>query len=96
MSSVILVNNRTDDVKTVPVGFSFTIIFFGFFVPMVRGDLKGTLIGFGFSWLAWFVGNIIFAFFYNKRYINSLLDSGYDPIDEATTQLLKEKNIIKF
>ena len=63
--------------KEVKKGFSWTMLFFGVFVPLVRGDWKWFLIsliaGFvtvGISWL-------IFPFFYNKIYLNELLEKGY-------------------
>ena len=63
--------------KEVKKGFSWTMLFFGIFVPLARGDWKWFLIsliaGFvtvGISWL-------IFPFFYNKIYLNELLEKGY-------------------
>ena len=63
--------------KTVKKGFSWTMLFFGIFVPLLRGDFKyfilsliASLVTFGFSWL-------IFPFFYNKLYLNDLLEKGY-------------------
>lgn len=60
-----------------PEGFSFTVLFFGVFVSLLRGDLIGTFIMFfaavitgGLSWL-------VFPFFYNRMYINSLVKKGY-------------------
>ena len=63
--------------KEVKKGFSWTMLFFGVFVPLVRGDWKWFLISLlagivtvGISWL-------IFPFFYNKIYLNELLEKGY-------------------
>lgn len=58
-------------------GFSWTSLFFGIFVPIARGDMKGfifqlaaALLTFGISWF-------IVPFIYNKRYLNRLLEKGY-------------------
>lgn len=74
---MILKNNATGQELTVPEGFSFTVLFFGVFVPLFRADIFGTLImalaamlTAGFSWF-------IFPFFYNKMYIDSLIKKGY-------------------
>ena len=74
-------------IKTVKKGFSWTVFFFGFFVPLIRGDLKWALIMFLTQFLAasvtmglgvW-IASLIFAFFYNKLYIKDLLEKGYRP-----------------
>lgn len=33
-------NPQTDQIKQVKVGFSWTMFFFGFWVPLIRGDWK--------------------------------------------------------
>lgn len=71
--------------KKAPVGFSWTVFFFGFFVPLFRGDWKWALImsatsiiagialyGIG-AWIVLF----IFAFKYNEWYMNDLKEKGY-------------------
>ena len=69
--------NEQGVIKEVKVGFSWTMLLFGVFVPLVRGDWKWFLISMlaglvtcGISWL-------IFPFFYNKIYLNELLEKGY-------------------
>lgn len=70
--------NQNGVTKQVKKGFSWSMLFFGIFVPLVRGDWKYFLISLiaaivtgGTSWL-------IFPFFYNKLYLNDLLNSGYE------------------
>lgn len=69
--------NEQGVTKEVKKGFSWTMLFFGIFVPLARGDWKWFLISLlagivtvGISWL-------IFPFFYNKIYLNELLEKGY-------------------
>lgn len=69
--------NKDGVTKEVKKGFSWTMLFFGVCVPLVRGDWKWFLISLlaglvtcGISWL-------IFPFFYNKIYLNELLEKGY-------------------
>lgn len=74
---MITFKNENGVTKTVKNGFSWTTLFFGCFVPLIRGDVKWFLISIlaafitlGFSWL-------VFPFFYNKLYINDLKNAGY-------------------
>lgn len=74
---MIVLRNEFGVTKQVKVGFSWTMLFFGVFVPLFRGDIKWFLITLliglltaGLSWL-------VFPFFYNKVYLEDLLNSGY-------------------
>ena len=88
-------------VKEVKVGFSWTTFFFGFFPAFFRGDFKWGLIqlviGIVVSILTSGIGggvvNIIFAFMYNKLYINDLIEKGYRPIDQSFQQSLRQRGI---
>ena len=69
--------NEIGQVKIVKEGFSWTMLFFGVFVPLYRGDWKWFLIIlianiFTYGW-----ASVVFAFIYNKIYINDLLEKGY-------------------
>ncbi|WP_461213351.1 DUF2628 domain-containing protein [Lacticaseibacillus sp. GG6-2] len=94
-----LTNPRTHQIKQPKVGFSWTTFFFGFFPALFRGDWKWALIialiqiltgtfTFGIS-----VGvvSIIFAFIYNKLYINDLLRDGYQPSDTFSRDILNQR-----
>ena len=84
------------------VGFSWTMLFFGFFVPLFRGDLKwaaimffGTiLLGFATLGIGGAVLGIVMSFVYNKIYIKDLIEKGWNPVGEENRLLLEEKNII--
>lgn len=65
------------DVKTAPVGFSWTMFFFGGWPCIFR---QHWLWGIGMiiaSMLTYGIAGIVGAFFYNKVYIKSLVDKGY-------------------
>ena len=88
--------------KGVNVGFSWTVFFFGLFVPLFRGDLKwaaimffGTiLLGFATLGIGGAVLGIVMSFVYNKIYIKDLIEKGWNPVGEENRLLLEEKNII--
>ena len=91
MAEVVMLKNKDSGVVRKGLyGFSWTSFFWGFFVPLFRGDLKHTVVWF----LAWFftfgVSNIIQAFIYNKMYTKALMDRGYQFFDsEARVALAK-------
>ncbi|MGL5382027.1 MAG: HrgC protein [Culicoidibacterales bacterium] len=68
---------QTGHMIQVKQGFSWTTLFFGLFVPLLRGDLKWAIImlalgaiTFGLSWL-------VMPFIYNQKYIDDKLAKGY-------------------
>lgn len=81
-------------IKECKIGFSWTTFFFGFFVPLFRGDFKYCLImiivAFLTSGLCWFV----FPFFYNKWYIKDLLSKGFYPATKDDYVILVSKGFL--
>jgi hypothetical protein len=90
--SVTLRHPKTNVIKKGLFGFSWTTLFFSFFVPLFRGDLVTSILlfiveiivilvtsGFGF-----FVAPLIWAFFYNKTYTTKLLEAGYEFYDQPS------------
>lgn len=74
-ATVYLSNGK--EIKKAPVGYSWTVLFWGCFPPFMRQDW---LWGFGIL-IAGMVTcgavGIIASFFYNKVYIKALVDEGY-------------------
>lgn len=73
----ILRNEQTGIVKVVKQGFSWTVFFFGFFVPLIRGDMKYAAIMFLSAMVTFGLSGFVFAFKYNQFYTNDLLEKGY-------------------
>ena len=80
---VILINPHTEEVKTIPVGFSWTVLFWGCFPALFRQDWKnfaiigGTLIISGLLLVA-FIPLIVFSFIYNdKLCLKDFLNNGW-------------------
>ena len=69
--------NEIGQVKIVKEGFSWTMLFFGIFVPLYRGDWKWFLIILVANIFTYGWASVVFAFIYNKIYINDLLEKGY-------------------
>lgn len=86
--------NEVGIIKNIKIGFSWTTLFFGLFVPLVRGDWKWFLIILIASVVTCGISNIVFCFIYNKIYINELLEKGFKPSDEQTRRNLVSKGFI--
>ena len=80
-----LVNPRTGQIKTAPIGYSWTMLFFGFFPTLFRGDWKWFAITFvggvfmaliSLGTLGWVPG-LIGSFIWNKSYLESLIRDGF-------------------
>ena len=87
---IILKHKDTGLSKECTTGFSWTVFFFGVFVPLIRGDLKWAaiffvltlLVGLPTLGLGCFLVGPIFAFFYNKVFIRGLMENGFIPADD--------------
>ena len=93
-SKVILKQGNSGLVKEAPLGFSWTTLFFGFIVAIVRGDIKWAAIQFILSLVTLGFANLVMPFIYNKTYVKELLEKGYVPADEGAKNLLLSKGII--
>ena len=84
------------------VGFSWTTLFFTFWVPLFRGDYAWFGIGLVVALLSIFLAfipnliyGIIMAFIYNKIYTKNLMTKeGFQPVDDEGKALLKKYEII--
>ena len=94
----IRVKNDIGRTKEIKIGFSWTMFFFGVFVPLFRGDWKWFLIILGID-LALTITDLTFvmpllmlalAFFYNRLYAKDLHDRGYRGLTpEENQELIK-------
>ena len=90
----IVLINRDGLLKKCPIGFSCITLFFGFFVPLSRADLKWFFVILIFDiTLIGVISHIFFALKYNKFYILECLEKGYKPYDEKTTKILHQIGI---
>jgi hypothetical protein len=69
--------------KTGYIGYSWTYLIFGWFVPLVRGELGVAVLHLVITVVSAGLSQLIFAFIYNRQYMNRMLTSGWrlDPSD---------------
>lgn len=89
----VYMKNQVGVVKPVKLGFSWTMLFFGFFVPLLRGDIKWTILSVVLSLITSGLAWLILPFFYNKSYIKGLLYAGWLPADESSKNALIAKGL---
>lgn len=76
-TKIVMENPNTGHIKEAPVGFSWTVLFFGFFPPLFRGDWKWAIIMFLLAMITVGFSGLVFMFIYNKLYIKDLVGSGF-------------------
>jgi len=63
--------------KTGYYGFSWTYLFFGWLVPLIRGEISVALIHLVLSMFTCGFWQLIMPFLYNKQYMTRMLEKGY-------------------
>jgi hypothetical protein len=58
-------------------GFSWTYLFFGWWVPMFRGELGVAALHLLFTIVTFGLWQIVVAFLYNKQFMARMLEKGY-------------------
>jgi hypothetical protein len=95
---VISFENANDGrIKKAPVGFSWTALFFGCWVPLLRGDWKYFFIMLVAAMFTIGLSQLVFCFLYNKWYIEKLVESGFkvDSVKKGSIEDISSKIGIK-
>ena len=83
-------------------GYSWTFLFFGFLVPLIRGETLKAALHFFLGMCSLCLFNIVYSFFYNKHYMTRKLLDGWVLADtpernamcEAELHMKNEKEVI--
>ena len=78
--------------KQCPVGFSWTTLFFGGFPALIRGHALMGLVQIILQVITFSISALIFAFIYNKMYINWRLENGFKFVEVSGA---KSKSMIE-
>lgn len=94
MATRILIKHpKTGVIKKGYFGFSWTFLFFGWFVPLFRGEILIALMHFIITIITLGIWQIIIAFLYNKQYMIRQLENGYEIHDDETLMNLARLKI---
>ena len=74
--SVRIIHLNSGLAKNGYVGYSWTYLVFGWFVPMFRGELGIGVLHFAFTLISAGLSQLIFPFIYNRQYMTRMLTSG--------------------
>jgi hypothetical protein len=78
MAKVVIMKNQSNGLlKKGLYGFSWTYLFFGWLVPLFRGEVGIAALHLLFSFFSCGVAQIIFAFLYNRQYTQRLIEQGF-------------------
>ena len=93
-TTIAMKNSNTGEVKEVPIGFSWTYLFFGPIVCLIRKHYSGYS---GF-WLTCLFGLftsglyiLVMAFYFNKNYCLSLMDEQFKPVGNLANLKISDK-----
>lgn len=92
-----IIHQASGIVKVGYVGYSWTYLVFGWFVPVVRGELGVGVLHLVITLVSFGLSQLIFPFLYNRQYMNRMLTSGWvldmaDPNYETARQKLNIVN----
>ena len=76
-SSILIKHPDSGLMKKGYYGFSWTYLFFGFFVPLFRGELGVAALHFLFNVVTLGLWQLIVSFLYNRQYMTRMLTSGW-------------------
>lgn len=81
-TKVYMFHPYTGENITVPIGFSWTTLFFGFIPALLRSDLKWAIIQLIIAMLSIGIFWFIFPFFYNGIYYRECQKAGFIEVPE--------------
>lgn len=70
-------NPQSGQMREAPVGFSWTVLFFGFFPALFRSHWVGFAIIALASFATFGLSNLLFMFIYNRMYVKHLISEGF-------------------
>jgi len=76
-TSIPIKHSGSGMMKTGQYGFSWTYLFFGWFVPLIRGELGVAALHLLFTMFSAGIWQFIVCFLYNKQYMTRMLTNGW-------------------
>ena len=85
--SIAIVHKESGMMKNGLYGFSWTYLFFGWFVPLFRGELGVAALHLLFSLVTLGIWQLIACFLYNQQYMTRMLTNGWELAGTETDNL---------
>lgn len=78
-----IIHRQSGLAKTGYIGYSWTYLLFGWFVPLIRGELGIAVLHLVITVVSAGVSQLIFPFIFNRQYMQRMLTAGWylDPVD---------------
>ena len=78
-----IIHRESGLVKTGYIGYSWTYLLFGWFVPLIRGELGIAVLHLVITLVSAGISQLIFPFIFNRQYMQRMLTAGWhlDPMD---------------
>lgn len=76
-TKVLMKNPTTGQIKKGLYGFSWTYLIFGWWVPLLRGEVGIAALHLLFTIVTFGLWQFIVAFLYNKQFMGRLLEKGF-------------------
>ena len=86
-------HNESGIQKNCFVGYSWTYFFFGFFVPIFRGEISIGVFHLIFSIVTFGIFQLIMPFLYSKQYSTRLLNNSWSLNDSENNNAIARKKI---
>jgi hypothetical protein len=83
-TSVIIRHTQSGLTRKGYIGFSWTYLFFGWLVPLFRGELSTAALHLLFTLFTFGLWQLILCFIYNRQYMTRMLTSGWVLADSET------------
>ncbi len=87
-------NDLTGEIKSIRKGFSFTYLFFGPLVPLIRGHFTSFIIALIIDLFSFGFIRIVYVFVINRTYANHLTTKGYVPFQPYQDNIVIDNEII--
>ena len=91
-----LIHSSAGIVKNGYVGYSWSYLIFGWFVPVYRGEIGIGVLHLVIALISVGLSQLIFPFVYNRQFMNRMLTSGWqlDPADPNYEIARQKLNIV--
>lgn len=91
-----LIHSPSGIVKEGYVGYSWTYLVFGWFVPVVRGELGVGVLHLVITLVSFGISQLVFPFLYNRQYMVRMLTNGWElDVTDPNYELARRKLNIK-